>query len=390
MFDLGENLHDVDHSIRMTPSALKVHQHLEVDFAMWTCQTFMCLLPPVRWQPLSLTSHATNGEIMPRLSNLVPVAICVVLSSLLISNVAAQDAARREARKQLSPLSFLVGEWTGQYRSPADVPEVGAKKGATVVQRLSTHWILNGAAIEMSFQTSFDGKPQAPSKELIAWDPGEKRISHVIVDGSGFFGNGTWRAENGDWLLDWSVSTNEGTYSGTSIHREESDSTYFWQMVNMKKDDKKLPDWPKVEFKRVASVREQWLGYLAGKWDFTLGDGRAGVVTYSSVGKTPALAFAAEAKDFSITGVIGWSEVEQMLVESDFVTQDGAQARLHREFPQVTAKTLTGTQSWWDTKLGKGGQALEYRRINDNEMTLTGKASDSGGTDWVVRFKRKK
>ena len=33
-------------------------------------------------------------------------------------------------------------------------------------------------------------------------------------------------------------------------------------------------------------------------------------------------------------------------------------------------------------------QAIEWRRINDNEMTLTG--SGGTGTDWIVKFKRTK
>ena len=51
---------------------------------------------------------------------------------------------------------------------------------------------------------------------------------------------------------------------------------------------------------------------------------------------------------------------------------------------------MSGKQVWQDVEfLGAAQQSLAYRRINDNEMTLSGEPSDSGGQAWTVRFNRK-
>jgi hypothetical protein len=156
-------------------------------------------------------------------------------------------------------------------------------------------------------------------------------------------------------------------------------------MINVSQAGKKLPDWPLVRLERVTSPQEAWIDYMEGSWTFEFEDGRSGDVTWIRAGETPALTFTAETKNFSIAGVIGWHEDQEAFLETDFST-DGY---LQRKFSKVTPGSLTGMQTWQDDLFGVGRQKLEYRRISQDEMMLTGWASDSGGTDWVVRFKRK-
>ncbi|MCS7471268.1 hypothetical protein NZK35_31830, partial [Stieleria sp. ICT_E10.1] len=181
-------------------------------------------------------------------------------------------------------------------------------------------WILGGAAIEIRTESVIDGRPQPPSRGIIAWDPEKEQISHFMVSGSGFLGGGSWHHENGDWLLKWKSSTTNGGYAGTSIHRPKSDDSFEWQMVNVFQAGKKLPDWPLVELKRVTTKQEAWIDYMEGSWTFEFEDERRGDVTWIRAGDTPALSFTGETKDFSIAGVIGWHKDQEAFLETDFST----------------------------------------------------------------------
>jgi hypothetical protein len=315
--------------------------------------------------------------------------LCVLFFVLPMAVPPISEAKADEAAHSgLKALEFLIGEWDCEYTVPAAVPEINAVKGSKINQHLSTDWILDGAAIETKISTVVDGKKQPPSKELMVWDPDKKEIAHVIVDASGFFGGGTWRHEGGDWFLDWEVATGGDGYSGTSLHREKEGDVFEWQMTHVKQGDKNLPDWPLVSFHRSTTTEKQWLDYMKGTWTTTFEDGRTGKVEFVPAVHAPALTFNGEMKDFSIAGVFGWHEGQQIFREVDFGSNLGEQMFLERQFEHITPQTLSGVQTWWDSEKGEGSQALEYRRINENEMTLSGKASDSGGTDWVVRFKR--
>ena len=139
------------------------------------------------------------------------------------------------------------------------------------------------------------------------------------------------------------------------------------------------------------AVVKDWFNYLRGNWECDLGDGRTGKTTYKAVGKTFGVVFTARAKDFSILGSIGWRADKKKLVETDFHTEmTGVHGHLNREFGDITKNSIKGTGKFWDSSGASGSQALEYRRISDNEMTLSGSASDDGGQGWVVKFKRVK
>ncbi len=56
----------------------------------------------------------------------------------------------------------------------------------------------------------------------------------------------------------------------------------------------------------------------------------------------------------------------------------------------ITPESIKGSGKFWDSSGVSGSQPLEYLRVGDDEMTLTGSQSDRGGTAWVVTFKRLK
>ena len=73
-----------------------------------------------------------------------------------------------------------------------------------------------------------------------------------------------------------------------------------------------------------------------------------------------------------------------MLVETDFHTQQtGINGNLNREYVDISRKSLKGSGKFWDSTGQSGSQSLEYQRISDDEMTLTGSESDSGGMPWL-------
>ena len=101
--------------------------------------------------------------------------------------------------------------------------------------------------------------------------------------------------------------------------------------------------------------------------------------------------FHGAAGDFAIVGVLGWRADLGMLVETDFHSQQvGVNGNLNRQFPAITRNSLEGSGEFWDSSGMSGSQPLAYERISEDEMVLTGSESESGGTTWAVKFKRKK
>ena len=137
---------------------------------------------------------------------------------------------------------------------------------------------------------------------------------------------------------------------------------------------------------------EEWLRYMVGTWEFSMNDGRSGKGTWRSAGSTPAVIFFGEAnEDFSILGVIGWRADQNMVVETDFHTQSkGVNGNLNRQYSTITREVMKGTGRFWETAGEVGSHPIEYRRINDDEMTLSGGESNDGGKAWEVMFKRVK
>ena len=209
-------------------------------------------------------------------------AMLVLTSTLDYVSAQMPDEIRRHFDEH------LVGQWT------TDVDFGGVKQtGSEVItwnnggQSLSNRWTItdeNGV-----FRVS----------ELIGWDAATNK---VVVQG--FDSNGN------TWTIHWDrPSGNAKKWTGRGVGTFEGKRWETPATMEFTKDAYRYEDTtggkPYILNAKRRGESDQphlaWLKYLAGTWEFDLGDGRAGMVSYESAGATPALAFRGEAKELRAT-----------------------------------------------------------------------------------------
>jgi hypothetical protein len=169
---------------------------------------------------------------------------------LAASMVVGQGDTATSQQQQLKELSWLIGRWEGTYVLPEGIPDIGAP-GSTVTDEQTFKWILNKNFIQYNFTSRIDGKVSSDGMEVIGLDVESGKLTHWVFGSTGFRGHGVWRRDGDAWVLDWSgVTPDKTTYSGSSVHCIVDRNTYTCQMVHLKKNGDKIPDWPVIEYKR--------------------------------------------------------------------------------------------------------------------------------------------
>lgn len=80
-------------------------------------------------------------------------------------------------------------------------------------------------------------------RQIIAWDPAQKKIRSWVFDSDGGFGEGTWTREDGSWYVRMTFGLADGRRaSATFIYKKESDSSYTFQATGRDIDGKILPN----------------------------------------------------------------------------------------------------------------------------------------------------
>jgi hypothetical protein len=146
---------------------------------------------------------------------------------------------------ELEDLTWLIGEWKGEYNLPEGFPELGPA-GAHVV---STN----------SFRRTLG--------ELGRWFFGSR----------GFHGSGIWSRTGDVWSIKWqSFEPDDKKIEGVSDHVRIDADTFTWQMRDIKENGKDIPDWPKVTYRRKLAAppgeNDLWMAYraaAAGNWNGT-------------------------------------------------------------------------------------------------------------------------
>ena len=303
----------------------------------------------------------------------------IAFLALLLSCV----TANADHHKSLAYLQSFVGVW--------DVKDSAGSTGTITITNGVTGQclVIRGEFNHRSFDEVFGFHPKTKMWSIMGISNDGGRYTHRI---EGLPSTGS--IMKGDrWTASSSGVTSDGKDVSEKLVWEASGPNRFEVLVTEQKvGDESLPD-RKLTCERRNSkeaLAKAWLQYLAGTWEFELGNGTVGRVSWRASGKTPALTFSASADDFSILGVIGWRGDLNKLVETDFATESGTHGTQLRTYDQITHDYIRGLAEFSDSSGLSGSQALQYSRISENEMTLAGAASDDGGTEWTVRFKRVK
>lgn len=192
--------------------------------------------------------------------------LAILTCVLVLPATRAQTVERLAAYEHLKPLVWLIGDWVGDFPLTYDVnPSI--KKGDVVEYHVTFRWALDRTFIVMDGAMVKDGRRAADSHEVILWDPDRKQIRHAIYTPLGT-GDGEWTEVGKKARLAWSLAGGKGVTFMESVDAD----THTWQVTENVLKGEKLPDWPKVTFKRKtgAEAGDLWKAaqqVYSGTWE---------------------------------------------------------------------------------------------------------------------------
>ena len=148
----------------------------------------------------------------------------------LIDRITEEDATEPPSRyEQLKSLEWLVGDWVDE-------------DGGSVV-KTECQWTKNKNYLLRAFSVSVEDRVSLSGIQLVGWDPAQKQIRSWLFDSDGGFAEGTWRAQDGRWLIRTTATLTSGARaSSTSILEPRGDDQFVWQKVNRVVDGEILPN----------------------------------------------------------------------------------------------------------------------------------------------------
>lgn len=206
---------------------------------------------------------------MKRIASVLVVVLLVSLTSLMSG---AQPPSNFE---NLKPLEWLIGDWCADFTMPYDLNPL--KEGDDVTYHVSFRWIMNKNYIVMDGYMLKDGRRVPDSHEIIAWDPGKRKLVHWFCGDYGV-GVGQWSDAGKAPRLRWSLGEKgEGMEATAQMEQKDAD-THTWQLTDITLAGKKMPDWKVITFRRKTGAPSDdlwsaWRQASGGTW---LGEGTIG------------------------------------------------------------------------------------------------------------------
>ena len=214
-------------------------------------------------------------------------------SSLLVFVLLNCNLGLAVASEQVKSLEFLIGSWSGTATVGGDESKA----------RVEYAWMNQDNFI---MQTISLGDMEIV--HILGWDPATSSMRTWGFGGQG--GNGEmawtklgdhrWKEESTNWIAQ------DGTKAQFLLETSVTGDDLLIEGLFKTDEETKVVIKAQKAGAGASAAAEAWLKYIAGTWEFELGDGRVGKILYESAGKTPALVFHGTAEDFSILGVIGW------------------------------------------------------------------------------------
>jgi len=156
----------------------------------------------------------------------------------LIDSLREATSSSPSIHDRLSPLSWLVGEWAAQ-----------TKDGEILV---SAHWSDQGKYLIRDFVVRGEGREPISGTERIGWDPAAKKIKSWMFDSQGGAGEGYWRRDGEQWVVEAVETMPDGNKAETSlIYMPTKPGQFMWEVARSQVADEKLPA-QRIEFNRAA------------------------------------------------------------------------------------------------------------------------------------------
>jgi hypothetical protein len=201
----------------------------------------------------------------------------LMLSCALLGLVVAPIAGSEDTQSKtpsLQDLSWIIGQWEGDYILPEGAPELGPA-GSKITHAETWRWTMGKRFIGLSIREAIDGKVVGTGQEIVGIDEGTGQLAHWFFGSTGINGSGQWSREGDTWKLRWKCVAPDGKkQEGTSEQIFVDADTYTWQLRDLSENGKQVPDWPKVTLKRKKSAASSedtlWQAFRdasAGMWD---------------------------------------------------------------------------------------------------------------------------
>jgi uncharacterized protein (TIGR02246 family) len=160
------------------------------------------------------------------------------LNSVRETDVPAPAAA--EEPGELDQLAWMVGEWIDQDDE------------ATV--RTRCEWAKNNKFLTSHFDVTVGDQLELEGTQVIGWDPVAQQIRSWVFDSEGGFGEGVWRQEGNQWIVETKSTQSDGSQgSAVNVYTLVDDKTFTWKSTNRQVDGELQPDVEEVPVHREAS-----------------------------------------------------------------------------------------------------------------------------------------
>lgn len=176
------------------------------------------------------------------------------LFTMLVAGTLITGARAEDSNVPLESLSWIIGQWEGEFILPEGVPEIGPA-GSTVKHVETWRWLMGKKFIALSIRDEIGGKVVSTGHEYIGVDPGTGKLAHWFFGSAGGRGQGHWTRQEDCWMLHWQGFDARGDrVAGTSDQIRIDADTYIWHMRDIAVDGQRVPDWPKVTLVRKKSA----------------------------------------------------------------------------------------------------------------------------------------
>jgi uncharacterized protein (TIGR02246 family) len=144
-----------------------------------------------------------------------------------------------QPHRELSKLSWLIGEWVDE--------------GSGVSVQTKNNWTANKHFITRKFKVQIAGQLNIQGTEIIGWDPASERLRSWVFDTDGAFGEGTWRQDGDQWIVQATGVLSDGRRGAhVRVLTRTGNDSYTTQTVTRELDGNLLPNIEEFTVHRVV------------------------------------------------------------------------------------------------------------------------------------------
>ena len=231
--------HNTGEAVEGRPAIARMFDEMfkagEADQLNVTVGSIRLITPEVAIEDGSAELVSASGEAAPSTYTAVHVKKdgTWYLTSVRETDVPVPAAAEAEADEQqanpLDQLGWMVGEWLDQDEQ------------STV--RTTCDWAKNGKFLTSNFEVHTDDGVALEGTQVIGWDPVSQTIHSWLFDSEGGFGEGVWRRDGNEWVVDLRTTQADGSQAtSTNVYTLQDDTSFTWRSANRQVDGEAQPD----------------------------------------------------------------------------------------------------------------------------------------------------